>query len=33
MPADFAEFALDVYGLDDNATLATLPKLVFDSKT
>ncbi len=32
MPSDFAEFAKDVHGLDANAPLPALPKLVYDSK-
>ena len=32
MPGDFAEFALDVHGLDVNAPPPPLPKLVYDSK-
>ena len=32
MPLDFAEFAKDVHGLDVNAPLPDLPKLVYDSK-
>ena len=32
MPADFAEFAKDVHGLDVNTLPPTMPKLVFDSR-
>ena len=32
MPDDFAEFALDVHGLDVNVPPPPLPKLVYDSK-
>ena len=32
MPADFAEFAKDVHGLDVNASPPSIPKLVFDSR-
>ncbi len=32
MPADFAEFAKDVHGLDVNSPSPTMPKLVFDSR-
>ena len=33
MPADFADFAMDVHGMDVNAPPPQMPKLVFDSKT
>ncbi|MEK9759386.1 MAG: hypothetical protein VW949_02440 [Paracoccaceae bacterium] len=32
MPPDFAEFALDVHGLDVNAPPPPLPELIFDSR-
>jgi len=32
MPADFAEFAKDVHGLDVNSPPPPMPKLVFDSR-
>ena len=32
MPPDFAEFAMDVHGLDVNSPPPPLPKLVYDSK-
>ena len=32
MPIDFAEFAMDVHGLDVNAPPPPMPKLVFDTK-
>ena len=32
MPKDFAEFAMDVYGLDVNAPPPPMPKLVLDTK-
>ena len=32
MPKDFAEFAMDVHGLDVNAPPPPMPKLVFDTK-
>ena len=32
MPADFAEFAKDVHGLDVNAPSPPMPKLVFNSR-
>jgi len=32
MPPEFAEFALDVHGLDINQTPPPLPELVFDSR-
>ena len=32
MPADFAEFALQVHGLDVNGPPPAMPTLVFDSK-
>ena len=33
MPADFADFAEDVHGLDVNAPPPPMPKLVFDSRS
>ena len=33
MPADFAEFAKDVHGLDVNAPPPPMPKLVFNSRS
>ena len=33
MPADFADFAKDVHGLDVNAPPPPMPKLVFDSRS
>jgi hypothetical protein len=33
MPADFADFAKDVHGLDVNAPPSPMPKLVFDSRS
>ena len=32
MPKDFAEFAMDVHGLDVNAPPPPMPKLVLDTK-
>ena len=32
MPADFAEFAKDVHGLDANAPPPPMPKLVLDTR-
>ena len=32
MPTDFAEFAMDVHGLDVNAPPPPMPKLVLDTK-
>jgi hypothetical protein len=32
MPLDFAEFTKEVHGLDVNAPLPALPKMVYDSK-
>mgnify|MGYP007000393510 len=32
MPADFAEFAKDVHGLDVNAPPPPMPKLVLDTR-
>ena len=32
MPAEFAQFAKDVHGIDVHASPSPIPKLVFDSK-
>ena len=32
MPADFAEFAKDVHGVDVNAPPSTMPKVILDTR-